>query len=125
MTSVFESKFTYDNRPYSNKELYNIRSTFFNNLHIGNTLAKHPRCKHTYLVKSKGQKELSILNNNEDIGKCSVCWKLKKTPVEFKDQAYNLVRNFNENFDLFESKPDIFLFDLESSYYKWLYIDFN
>ena len=59
--------------------------------------------------------------NTQDIGKCSVCWRINKTPVHLRDKALNLT---NEYYNTFVETPKFLTYrkiDLENAYYKWLY----
>ena len=88
-------------------------------------MAKH-KCGHIYLVKQNGLKEKEIIQqNSNDTGKCSVCWKISKTPVILRNKAHLLSEEYCNTFD----KIPIFIsynkVDLENSFYKWLYDDFK
>ena len=127
MTSVLESEYIEPDRPYSQKELIKERDKLYKDLRIGNITANHTKCKHFYLVKKNGRKEKEIIENNEnnDIGNCSVCWKLSKTHKRLKDDAYNLVYNYIQ---VFFKDPELLTYgniDLEKTYYRWLYEDIN
>lgn len=113
-------------RPYSNKELIDIRETLFKRLRLGNTTAYHSNCDHFYFVKENGRKEKEILKSKErDIGNCSVCWKLRKTPNKLQYKVLNLIDCYckeynNKNISI--NHKNVFL---ELSYYSWLYEDIN
>lgn len=123
MTSVLESIYVDQTRPYSQNELKNMRLDLFQNLRLGKFMVQHC-CGHIYFVKQNGKKEKEMLETKSaDVGKCSVCWKISKTPVKLRDKAINLAHEyynvFNQNTDFISYKK----VDLEISFYKWLYID--
>ena len=60
MTSVLESKFVEQTRPYSQDELNDMRNKLYRSLRLGETTARHNRCNHFYLVKQNGRKEKEI-----------------------------------------------------------------
>ena len=85
---------------------------------MSHIVAWHPKCNHFYFVKKHGRKEKAILENMEDIGNCSVCWKLNRDPrSEIKELVCNYCYYLNK-------EPEIItwdLIDLENQYYTWLY----
>jgi hypothetical protein len=126
MTSILESEFIGSTRPYSQNELRVMSKNIHNNANLGKIMAKHSKCGHIYITKKNGRKEKEIIQqNSSDVGKCSVCWKISKTPITLRDKAKNLVddyyNNFNNNIDFFSYQK----VDLENAYYKWLYEEFN
>jgi len=121
--SVLDSVYTPPDRPYSRKELQRLREDLRRKIRLGPHTAEHVRCKHFYVVKQNSRKEKEILESGStDAGNCSVCWKLKNTPREMKDKAYNLVeaadalRNEDE-------KLTYDLLDLETAFFTWLYLE--
>jgi hypothetical protein len=123
--SVFETEYIEPNRPYSQDELSIKRSTLFKYLKLSNYKVYHPKCKHQYYVKEGGKKEKEIIdkNSNTNIGNCSCCWKLNKTPKNFKDCAENIINIYN---DLFYDEPKKLYYydiDVEKCFYTWLYKD--
>jgi hypothetical protein len=123
MVNILESTYVYQTRPYSQNELKNIRLNLFQNLKIGNLMAHH-RCGHIYFVKQNGKKEKEMLEKkSKNVGKCSVCWKISKTPVELRIKACNLA---DEYYNVFNQNTDFFSYrkvELENSFYKWLYTE--
>jgi hypothetical protein len=121
MSSVLEIEYIEPSRPYSKNELINMRNKLYTNLRIGNVIAAHNNCHHFYYVKQNSRKEKDILNEKKsDCGNCSVCWKLNKTPKNLRCKAEDLIEIYSKNF---YNEPEIYtynLFDLETSYYKWL-----
>lgn len=121
MTSILESEYSEPNRPYSQNELRDMRFSLFRRLRLGKERAFHKKCNHFYYVKENSKKEKEIKNNSDDIGNCSVCWSVSKTPNNLKDKAYNLS---NAYMSQFESEPNFLTYDLcdlEDVFYKWLY----
>ena len=124
MKSILESTYVEPNRPISINEIENLRKTFYKNYNISSTIAKHKNCNHFYFVKKKGKKETEILEKNS-YGNCSVCWKLYKTPKKLKDKAYYMVDFYCKTFCNMDSTSNLNYdqFDLEKTFYMWLYYD--
>ena len=125
-TSVLDSEYVEPSRPYSQKELEQMRIQTYRSMRLGKNKAHHRRCDHFYLVKDNGRKEKEMKeNNSSDTGNCSVCWKLNKTPRNLKNHARNLVTSYSNTFydePKFLSHGTV---DLEASYFKWLYQEFT
>jgi hypothetical protein len=126
MTSVLESKYITSTRPYSQNELKDMSKNIHNRANLGKKMAKHSKCGHIYITKTNGKKEKEMIQQNScDVGKCSVCWKISKTPNILRDKAKNLAQDyyntFNNNINFFSYQK----VDLENAYYKWLYEEFN
>jgi hypothetical protein len=121
MSSVLENEYVQPSRPYSKKELVNMRNRFYSSLRLGTVMACHDKCRHFYIVKQNSRKEKDIISENKaDCGNCSVCWKLSKTPKNLRDRAEDLVESYIKTF---YNEPEVYnydIYDLESSYYKWL-----
>jgi len=126
MKSVLESNYQEASRPYSQNELKNMSNTIHRNTRLGNIMALHKDCSHLYLTKQNGKKEKEMLKmNTQDVGKCSVCWKINKTPGYLRDKAKNLASDY---YNTFIETPKFLSYrkiDLENAYYKWLYEDFH
>jgi hypothetical protein len=64
-----------------------------------------------------------IDTESDDVGNCSVCWKISKTQNFLKERAQELVHHYSENF---ETDPELMTYrlgDIETMYYNWLYED--
>jgi hypothetical protein len=126
MTSALESDYIEPTRPYSQNELKDMRLALYRNLRLGAVTARHEKCGHIYLTKQNGRKEKEIRETGDvDVGKCSACWKINKTPRQLRNKATNLALDYR---DTFFYPPTILSYrkiDLETVYYKWLYEDFN
>jgi hypothetical protein len=123
--SILESEYIEQSRPYSQNELKYLRENLYKNLRLGKQIAVHSKCRHFYYVKENSRKEKEILEKNttENVGNCSVCWKLNKTSEHLKDKAWSLVETYSDTFYK-EPKNYIYdLLDLETIFYKWLYYD--
>ena len=59
-SSILNSVYIEPTRPYSQKELQNMRIELFKELKLSETRAFHKKCKHSYFVKSNGKKEQDI-----------------------------------------------------------------
>ena len=126
MTTLLESKYVEPTRPYSQDELKQARQKLYRNLRLGKMMAHHRRCNHFYLAKQNGRKEKEMREqNSNDVGNCSVCWKIGKTPDNLRDRARGLVQAYC---DAFYKEPKYLNYDkvdLENVYYRWLYEDLS
>ena len=122
MTSVLESDYVKQTRPYSQSELRDSRTSLFKSLRLGEKIVCHNKCGHIYITKQNGRKEKEIQETGQvDVGKCSVCWKISKTPPYLQDKARNLAHDYSI---IFSKTPEFLSYqklDLETVYYKWLY----
>jgi len=118
MSSILEIQYVPPNRPYSSLELYDLKEKLYKNLKLNKTLFAHHDCGHFYLVRLYGKKEKDIVSFNKH-GNCSVCWKLKNTRSDIIHLAQELVHSYCNRFN----DPISFQrLDLESVFYKWLYL---
>ena len=120
--SVLEEKYVEPARPYSQRELKDIRNKLFRELRVGKVRVYHKKCDHFYFVKDKGRKEKDIENSNkEDVGNCSVCWRFSKTPYMLKPKALEIINGYKSVF--FEPLSYISYSNsyLEMMFYRWLY----
>jgi len=125
MTStILEKEYVEPTRPYSQKELSDRRQRLYRSLRLGKHIVRHQRSGFFYRVRANGRKEREMIEtNSEDVGNCSVSWKLSKTPNYLKDRALDLVEHYTE---CFQNEPKILtyrLVDLEETFYRWLYED--
>ena len=113
-------------RPQSQCEHVDIRAKHMERLNVGSVMVYHQRCNHFYLAKNGGKKEAAVQSGEPlDDGCCSVCWKLRKSTNEIRDEVEDMVEAYHMQF---ENKPERWsplLVHLEHTYYKWLYIDFE
>lgn len=113
-------------RPYSQKEIQSLRSRTFSSMRIGETRIEHPDCRHFYYAKKGGRKEKETLESKEkNIGKCSVCWKLHRTPRKFRNDAESLVRSYCTYLDSNLKHWTHYDFYIEKCFYVWLYKEFS
>lgn len=123
MASILDSEYIEPTRPYSQNELSDMRNKLYRDLRLGKCRAYHDKCKHFYNVRINSKKEKEINENSDNIGNCSVCWKLSKTPKNSKDKAIVLNRAFSEQFYDEPQYLTYDLYDIENVFYKWLYFD--
>lgn len=124
MTSVLEQEYVPATRPYSLNELNFSRSRFHTKIGLGTSRAHHRRCDHFYLTRTNGEKAKKIAqSNNPDSGSCSVCWKLRKTPHELRQNAVRMIECFSNQFYREPAKMTYDLLDLETTFYRWLYLE--
>lgn len=133
MKSVLELPLEESDRPYSQKELKFLRDRFYFKSRLGTTIIKHDDCKHFYIAKKGGKKETEFLKSG-DVGNCSVCWKIRRTPRKLRQQAESLVQKYCElfqdavNTNNFTDENMLLLFNylsVEKYFYTWLYQEFN
>ena len=125
MSSILESQYSEPTRPFSQKELQDKQEYLYKKLRISNVMAYHPKCKHFYLTRKNSRKEQDILNNVSDIGNCSVCWKLNKTPYNMKNLAQDLIYHYEQEFANDQKTLSYYRHYLETTFYMWLYEDQN
>ncbi len=118
-TSVLEKTCSYEDRPYSRKELESLHRNLLRRMRIGNIYISHPDCNHGYYCKAGGKKEKDMKESNgENTGNCSVCWKLNRTPKKLKKAARDLINYYMDRSPLFYSPPSsYFLLELETDFY--------
>jgi hypothetical protein len=77
-------------------------------------------------VKEHGRKEKEIKEaKSDDVGNCSVCWKVNKTHRDLKSIARNLTNEYQKRFKeptTYFTYEDV---DLETTFVKWLYEELN
>lgn len=122
--SILESELPIATRPYSQRELNDIRSDTKRMLRLSVHQAEHGRCRHFYNVKKGGRKEEKIIENlqNTNVGACSVCWKIENTPQHLIEQAMGLCDDYMYYFE--EKEPEKLTYDMvmtERIFYIWLY----
>ena len=124
MTSILEAEYVEPTRPYSQKELMHRRERLYRKYRLGEYIARHQRSGYFYRVRVNGRKEREMIETKmDDVGNCSVSWKLSKTPKYLKDIAIDLVEDYRE---YFAREPKILtyrLVELEERFYNWLYED--
>lgn len=125
--SVLEKTGTDENRPHSHKELETQHKNLYHRLRIGSVKVTHPDCNHSYYCKSGGKKEKDVIESKGvNIGNCSLCWKMNRTPKRLRNSAKNLVESYLEcSHADFEPPRSYYYYELESDFYTWLYMEFN
>jgi hypothetical protein len=123
--SILESEYEDPTRPYSQNELHFLKKRNLRRLRIGVYEAYHSRCNHSYYVRKGGRKEKTIKENTnfQDVGNCSICWKLSKTDINFQNKAEDLIDSYMELFMDPEKKLNYYDVELERIFYTWLYED--
>ena len=124
MTSILENDYVEASRPYSQHELEYNKEKLYRDLRLSKHRACHARCGHHYLVRVNGRKEREMIETkSDDVGNCSVCWTLSKTPGYLKnkaqDIAYHYTDKFGEDTEFLTYENN----DLEATFYVWLYLD--
>jgi hypothetical protein len=116
-------------RPYSQKELVDLHNKNLASLGIGLNNVFHTKCGHSYYVKIGGRKERLIKesNNNRDVGNCSVCWKMGRTPPELRQYASEIINAYVDDKEYEMNNPNGRLehrsIELEKAFYTWLYAE--
>jgi hypothetical protein len=126
-TSVLEKTGSDANRPYSHKELEALHKSLLRRLRIGTVYVTHPECNHGYYCRANGRKEKDVKESNgQNVGNCSVCWKLNRTPKRLKNVARDLVEYYmHRSPDSYNPPASYFCLELETDFYTWLYNEFN
>lgn len=126
MTSVLESEYFEPERPYSQSELQDMRGRLFKDLRLSPARAAHKKCGHFYHVKQNGKKlkEMNEKNDN-DVGNCSVCWKISQTPDLLKKTARSMCAVYQKEFRTEPDEVTFSMMDTENVFYAWLYNEFN
>lgn len=123
--SVLEKPPVEPDRPYSQKELSFMKQNVLRKLHLGTQMIAHQDCGHFYYAKINGRKEKEAKESNTcDVGNCSVCWKLNRTPRRLRKNAIDLVNDYCHYFAT-DVNYTYNLVSLEADYYTWLYNEFN
>ena len=122
MSTILENEYIQPKRPYSQNELKENRQKLYRDLRLGKRIAHHRRCEHFYIVKQNSRKEKEMQENGTcDIGNCSVCWKINKTPKHLHDKAAHLINSYNEVFYQDPKYITYNIINLENLFYRWLY----
>lgn len=123
--SFLETPYVEQSRPYSQNELKFLRENLYKTLNIGTIKTGHSKCSHFYFVKknSRKEKEIKETDRTENVGNCSVCWKINKTPNNLRNKAYDLVDAYCRTFYNDNENYNYNLLDLETIFYKWLYFE--
>jgi hypothetical protein len=120
--SILYTEWSEPDRPYSQKELVVLTEKLYTDLHIVDMAVTHPKCGHSYRIKNGVRyKKLKEQHQDDDVGNCSVCWKISKTPKELQ----NLVKDFVElhSDDLTSSRHTYFSYTVKNIFYTWLYVE--
>jgi len=136
MENILRKEFPPADRPYSQNELTDMRERILARLKVGNTMVYHEQTgyfylakaggKNFYLAKAGGKKEKAVQNGESlDPAGCSVCWKLRKTPQDLREEARDMVEAYQVNFEKKPEKWSLNLVNLEATFYKWLYLNFD
>ena len=111
-------------RPYSQRELTHLREKLHTNLRLGKMIAYHDKCSHFYYVRQNGKKEKEMIENNtNNVGNCSVCWNLNKTPISQREEISTLVDDYSTYLYHEPRYLTLNLVELEKDFYQWLYTD--
>jgi hypothetical protein len=88
----------------------------------------HTRCGHTYFVKMYGQKykDMLELDSCTDVGNCSVCWKLRRTPRGLAERAKYFVDTYKSVSEFMNANQGYFTYDdlqIEKIFNTWLNLE--
>lgn len=101
------------NRPYCVSELADIEKDIYTKHKLGDVVASHIPCLHSYRVKKGGRKEQHIKDNVGrivlDDQTCSVCFKIRTSSEDNRELP-------SEDEPLTKAKLDAI-----DDFYKWLY----
>ena len=126
MDNLLERKYCVPCRPYSKIELQDFRQKLKKKLKLSDISLLHTKCGHKYLIKLNGRKYSTITENpdysknSENIGNCSVCWKIFNTDNKYKKIAKDLAKEYK---DILDSSIEFghYEIELEKLFYDWLY----
>ena len=122
MTSILESEYVAPTRPYSQDELSFLRQKLRQRLRLGPHKVEHGKCGHFYCVKQNSRKEKELRESGTpDVGNCSVCWKVSKTPNMLRDRARHLIEVYCNTFYTDPEYLTYEKYDIENIFYLWLY----
>jgi hypothetical protein len=124
--SILTSTWADPTRPYSQKELSIMKQRFFQQLTLDKEYVQHEECGHQYYVKSGGVKfkQLKLPDSvGRDIGNCSVCWKLRRTPRSIYNNADNFIRLYMDEFPVLDTdyRYSFYNNEIQTIFYTWLY----
>lgn len=124
-TSVLMSAWVPPTRPYSQKELHFLRDDVLRSFRLCDSSVFHDECGHSYFIKYNGVKHKALIESEgQNVGNCSVCWKLRQTPRELKYKAMDFVDLYREHFgDPETTTLDYFTLEVFRIYYTWLYAE--
>jgi hypothetical protein len=122
MSSVLEKKYKEPERPYSQRELTELEKKWKKTLRVGEYVVNHTDCHHSYLARVGGKKELEAIQSG-NVGNCSVCWKIKRTPKKLKEKAKYLVNMYMSIPT--DSSLSYDIVEIQMDFYTWLYNEFN
>lgn len=120
--SILLTEWSNPDRPYSQRELQTLKQQFFKQNQLSQDLfVHHNECGHVYHVKDGGNKwrQLSQHPEDNDLGNCSVCWKLSKTPRELLEAADDFENIFRTNFN--NPRETYLNLQVLKIFYGWLY----
>ena len=122
MTSILESEYVAPTRPYSQDELAYLRQKLYQRLRIGKHRVEHRKSGYFYYAKQNSRKEKELQESNTtDVGNCSVSWKISKTPGHLRDQTIDLAEVYCRTFYEEPQYMTYEKYDLEKTFYLWLY----
>lgn len=120
-------------RPYGSVELGDLRRQMFYEFNLSSKVwIYHERCDHAYYVKQWGKKYKQVVEDvdnpkaNENVGSCSICWKLRQTPKSVYQDARDLVAHYEGILSdyIYNNAPITFnQLMIERIFYTWLYLE--
>lgn len=127
--SVLMSEIEEETRPYSQLELKKNRMQLWGELNLSKVCVSHTRCGHAYYVKLNGKKYSQVKEegSTEDVGSCSVCWKLRKTPRYMSNRVRSLVECYSDVLRYQQENDNYLGFkdaQIEKIFYIWLYLEY-
>ena len=126
---ILDSEFCDPERPYSQKELTDMMFNLKKKLKLSNEKLLYTNNNYIYYAKKYGKKEKQVIENknnniknyNENIGGCSVEWKLRKTPKKFLYVANDIIDAYMDFEHNSPEKLSYFNIEIFRMFYSWLY----
>lgn len=123
--SILHTEWIEPDRPYSQKELTDMEEKLYTKLQVDkDVFVKHEDCGHYYRVKKNGVRYKQLLSDptNIDVGNCSVCWKITKTPRKLSYLVDDFVSLHNDGIN--SDRKSLYTFQINKIFYTWLYNEF-
>ncbi len=118
--SVLRTEWKAPTRPYSQNELTHLEDELHKQLKISDIRIDHPECGHAYYIKKNGVRYKKIVEEESgDVGNCSMCWKISKTPRQLREKMSEFIDLYEKDLD--STRKSYFSYLVKKIFYTWLY----